>query len=59
MNKKIYLDIMLNGRFFCQMPYEYCPLFPIKEKEVQQFVEKKRPSLKGKDYSINFSTKRV
>lgn len=46
--KVIYLDIMIKDRFVCQLTYEYCPLFPIEEKDVIDFVLKKRPSLKRK-----------
>lgn len=47
-------DIMLHGRFVCTLAYKYCPLFPIKEEELKDFIEKKRPSLVGKNYNIAF-----
>ena len=34
----IYLDIMMGGRFVRQIPYEYCPLFPIDSDEVKEYV---------------------
>lgn len=55
----IYLDIMSDGRFLCQLTYNYCPLWPIDEKEVEAFVYKKRPSLTGKKIEIAFSHNRV
>ena len=55
----IYLDIMIGGRFVRQIPYEYCPLFPIDSDEVKEYVEKKCPSLCGKSFNINFSNQRI
>jgi hypothetical protein len=57
--KTIYLDIMRGGRFFRQLAYDYCPLFPIDIKELQDFVEKRFPSLAGTDYNINFSNQKT
>lgn len=57
--KVIYLDIMIKDRFVCQLTYEYCPLFPIEEKDVIDFVLKKRPSLKRKKFTIEFSNNRI
>lgn len=57
--KTIYLDIMVNDRFYCQIPMEYCPLFPIDYEQAKKFVESKRPILKSKDYVIEFSNERV
>ena len=57
--KTVYLDIMLGGRFFCQLRYEYCPLFPVEERAIKEYVLSKRPSLKGKDFIINFSLNKV
>lgn len=50
------LDIMIKGTFICQIQMPYCPLFPLDEKEVSDYVTEKRPSLKGKDFTIEFST---
>ena len=55
----IYLDIMMGGRFVRQIPYEYCPLFPIDSDEVKEYVETKCPSLCGKSFNINFSNQRI
>ena len=57
--KTVYLDIMLEGRFYCQLRYEYCPLFPVEERTIKDYVLSKRPSLKGKDFIINFSLNKV
>lgn len=58
-DKIVYLDIMLDGRFYVQLIYRYCPLFPLEEKEIRDFVISKRPSLKNKDFTISFSNNRV
>lgn len=52
--KTLVFDVMLNGRFVCTLRMKYCPLFPITEKEICDFVESKRPTLKGKNYNIAF-----
>lgn len=54
-NKKLILDIMIKGSFICQMQMPYCPLFPVTAKQVCDFVVEKRPSLKGKDFNVEFS----
>lgn len=55
----VYIDIMLGGRFYKQLAYEYCPLWPVKEKEVKTFIESRCPSLKGRKYNISFSNQKV
>ena len=57
--KIIYLDIMIKDRFITQIPYPYCPLFPIDLEELRSFIEDKRPSLKNKDFRIEFSNNKV
>lgn len=57
--KTIYLDIMVGNRFYCQIPMKYCPLFPIEEKQVTEYVLEKRPLLKNKKFIVNFSNERV
>lgn len=50
---KIYLDIMVKGRFYKQIPYEHSPLFKIDHEDMLNFVLRKCPSLKDKkDWSI-------
>lgn len=34
MKETVYLDIMLGDRFYCQLRYEYCPLFPVEQRDV-------------------------
>ena len=68
MAKKVLLDIMLNGRFICQLSYDKRG-FPevidgeVKEfhrlEDLERFVYEKRPSLKGKDIKIEFSKNKV
>ena len=51
--KTIYLDIMVHGRFYKQVSYEYSPLFKIDYTDVIKHVLEKCPSLKDKkDWSI-------
>lgn len=51
--KTIYLDIMIHGRFYKQVSYEYSPLFKIDYEDVIKHVLEKCPSLKNKkDWSI-------
>ena len=49
--KTFVFDVMLNGRFICN---KYCALFPIDFEDLEKFVLKKRPTLKGKDFRIAF-----
>ena len=52
--KTFVFDVMLNGRFICTLKYKYCALFPIDFEDLEKFVLKKRPILKGKDFKIAF-----
>lgn len=52
--KDFIFDIMLDGRFICTLKYRYNSLFPIDFEELKEFILKKRPTLKGKDYRIAF-----
>ena len=49
--KTLTFDVMLDGRFVCTLRYEYCPLFPVAERELRDFVVSKRPTLRNKDFS--------
>lgn len=49
--KSFVFDVMLNGRFVCTLKYKYCALFPIDFEDLTKFILKKRPTLRGKDYS--------
>ena len=66
--KQILLDVMLNGRFVCQLKYNRRG-FPemidgeVKEshkiEDLERFVFEKRPSLRGKDIRIEFSNQKT
>lgn len=58
-NKIIYLDVMVGDRFYCQIPMEYSPLFPIDIEAAERYVLKKKPYLRGTDFTIGFSNERV
>ena len=53
--RDLIFDVMLNGRYVCTLAYPFCPLFTLTQKELEEFVEKKRPTLKGKKYNIIFN----
>lgn len=55
----IYIDIMLKGRFYRQIPYKYSPLWNIQVEDVKQEVESKYPYLKNKKYTLGFSSQRI
>lgn len=55
----IYLDIMVGGRFYKQLPYTYCPLWPVDTDEVHDFVVRNLPSLRNKTFNICFSNSKV
>lgn len=52
--KTLVFDVMLDGRFVHTFRYQYCPLFPIDEEELEKFVTDRLPTLKGKDFKIVF-----
>lgn len=66
--KPILLDIMLDGVYKGQLKY-YGRGFPklvdgkvievFNTKDIEAFVEEKKPSLKGKPYQVLFSEQRV
>ena len=65
---KILLDIMLDGRFVCQLRYARQGQLKIINghmaevydlDDLQSFVEKERPSLIGQPYKIEFSQQRI
>lgn len=58
-SKIIYLDIMVNDRFYRQIPMRYYPLFPLLPEEVAEYAIDKIPSLANKEFTINFSSNRV
>ena len=52
--KTLVFDVMLDGRFIHTFRYQYCPLFPIDEQELEKFVTDRLPTLKSKDFKIVF-----
>ena len=57
--RTVWLDIMDHGRFLCQVPYVYNPLFPASEKEILAYIRKQRPSLAGRKFTVAFSDQKV
>ena len=57
--KKIYIDIMVDGYFWNQIPYMYLPILPIDENDAKAQVLKAYPSLANKNYTIEFSEQRI
>ena len=66
--KQILLDVMLNGRFICQLKYDGSPfptmvngeVKPVYDSEdIRKFVYNQRPSLRGKDIRIEFSNQKA
>lgn len=60
----IHLDVMLNGRFVCQLRYAKHGQLKIIDGEIREvhdledlksFVEQKRPSLKGQPFTIEIT----
>lgn len=54
MMKTVFLDIFLHERFVCTLKYKFLPCFTLTVAQLSSFVEKERPSLKGKPYRIVF-----
>ena len=57
--KTIYIDIMVDGRFYKQMPYQYNPLWKIDARDVEKEVLKRYSNLNGKKYELGFSNQRI
>ena len=66
--KPLLLDIMLNGRFVCQLKYNKRGLPDMvngeivevhNSKDLEAFVLEQRPSLRGKDIKIEFASQKV
>jgi len=47
--KTLVFDVMLDGRFIHTFRYQYCPLFPIDEEELEKFVTD-RPIIRYNTY---------
>lgn len=59
LNKTIYVDVMKNGRFYTQLAYTYCPLWPVDLVKVSEWVMEQLPSLSGNRVDLSLSTNRV
>ena len=46
--KTLVFDVMLDGRFIHTFRYQYCPLFPIDEQELEKFVTDRLCAAVGK-----------
>ena len=66
--KFVLIDVMISGRFICQLRYPGKPfpsvvggvVMPVYDgDDIKRFVEEKRPSLIGKGYHIEFSNQIV
>lgn len=57
--KTIYVDVMVDDRFYCQVPYEYCPLWPIDVQAVGDYVRERKPGLRKKKFKMAFSNQRI
>lgn len=58
--KTVYLDVMFPDGTFCrQVPYQYCPLFPLDERKAKASVLQRYPSLVNKNINIKVSNNRV
>lgn len=55
----IYIDIMEGQRFLCQLPYRYCPLWPLDLETIGQYVYEKKPSLRNRNIHMELSANRV
>ena len=57
--EKVYLDIMVNGKFYKQLTYYYSKIFIIDADEVKAFVLQKLPTLKNKEFTIKFTNNKI
>lgn len=46
--RKLFIDVMVQGgvKFYCSLIYDYNPLFKLDIKDIEEYVYKKRPTLK-------------
>ena len=65
-NKKILLDIIVDGRFYCQLTYQGLPVGMTEDgvwvydsRDINKFCQQQLPSLARKKYRIEFSNQRV
>lgn len=57
--KTIFVDVMMNGHFVMQFRYRYSALFPIDINDVRDKATELLPSLRGKDFNVEFTNSRV
>lgn len=57
--EKVYLDIMIQDKFYKQLAYNYSELFMIDADDVKAFVLQKLPTLKNKDFTIKFTNNKI
>lgn len=55
----IYIDIMVDGRFYKQIPYVYNPLWKLDEEDARKKVLDAYPTLALKNYELRFSQQRI
>ena len=55
--EKVYLDIMVNGKFYKQLTYYYSKLFIIDADEVKAFVLQKLQNISGKAHDFSCGMK--
>ena len=56
---RVYLDIMIQDKFYKQLTYNYSKLFIIDADEVKAFVLQKLPTLKNKEFTIKFTNNKI
>lgn len=47
-------DVMQHGRYVCTLSYKFCPAFPIAVADLREFAIRKRPTLRGTQFQIQF-----
>lgn len=55
----VYLDIMVQDKFYKQLTYNYSEQFMIDADDVKAFVLKKLPTLKNKEFTIKFTNNKI
>jgi len=55
---RVYIDVMVGGRFYRQLPYSVIG-GKVALETLQKYVCEKLPTLKNKAYAINFSSNRI
>lgn len=55
----IYLDVMVDGRFYRQLPYHYHSHSVIDFRNVKKYILSELPTLTRKNWKVGFSKDRV